>query len=56
MNIGESEEKRRTEWLLVAEKVEEDLLLAYERSKTEMEEHHHVLRLVARFGKNFFYG
>ncbi|VVB01050.1 unnamed protein product [Arabis nemorensis] len=52
MNIGESEEEERTRWLsLVAEKVEEDLLLAYERAKAaamEDEEHHHVLRLDAR--------
>ncbi|KAL1193674.1 hypothetical protein V5N11_017567 [Cardamine amara subsp. amara] len=54
MNIGESEEER-TKWLLVAEKVVDDLVLAYERAKTEMEGHHHVLRLAASFGKNFFY-
>lgn len=55
MNIGESKGER-TQWQLVAEKVMEDLVLAYERAKTEMEEHHHVLRLVARSGKIFFYG
>ncbi|XP_020882848.1 uncharacterized protein LOC9315812 isoform X1 [Arabidopsis lyrata subsp. lyrata] len=55
MNIGGSKDER-TQWLLVAEKVVEDLVLAYERAKTEMEEHHHVLRLVARSGKIFFYG
>ncbi|EOA26436.1 hypothetical protein CARUB_v10025332mg [Capsella rubella] len=54
MNIGESEEQR-TQWLFVAEKVEEDLVLAYERAKTNMDEHH-VLKLIARFGKIFFYG
>jgi hypothetical protein len=52
----ESEEEERSRWLLVAEKVEEDLVLAYEKAKTAMEEHQHVLRLVARFGKIFFYG
>uniref|UniRef100_A0A1J3E341 DUF7903 domain-containing protein n=1 Tax=Noccaea caerulescens TaxID=107243 RepID=A0A1J3E341_NOCCA len=52
----ESEEEARTRWLLVAEKVEEDLVLAYEKAKTVMEENQHVLRLVARFGKIFFYG
>ncbi|KAG7569640.1 hypothetical protein ISN45_Aa04g023360 [Arabidopsis thaliana x Arabidopsis arenosa] len=55
MNIGESKGER-SQWQLVAEKVMEDLVLAYERAKTEMEEHHHVLRLVARSGKIFFYG
>ncbi|VVB01052.1 unnamed protein product [Arabis nemorensis] len=57
MSIGESEEDERTQWmLLVAEKVEEDLVLAYERAKTSMdEESHSVLRLVASFGKNLFY-
>nr|AAO37147.1 hypothetical protein [Arabidopsis thaliana] len=55
MNIGERKDER-TQWLLVAEKVMEDLVLAYERVKTEMKEHHHVSRLVARFGKIFFYG
>ncbi|CAH2058821.1 unnamed protein product [Thlaspi arvense] len=52
----ESEEEERSQWLLVAEKVEEDLLLAYERAKTAVEENQHVLRLTASFGKNFFYG
>ncbi|KAG7574083.1 F-box domain [Arabidopsis suecica] len=55
MDMGEKEEER-TQWQLVAEKVEKDLVLGYERAKTEMEEHHHVLRLVARFGKIIFYG
>ncbi|KAL1193669.1 hypothetical protein V5N11_017562 [Cardamine amara subsp. amara] len=54
MSIGESEEER-TKWLLVAEKVEEDLVLAYERAKTEMEGQHLVFRLTASFGRNFFY-
>ncbi|KAL0844512.1 hypothetical protein Bca101_017758 [Brassica carinata] len=61
MNIHdhkESEEKEeRTKWLLIAEKILDDLVLAYERAKTAMDgENHHVLRLVASFGKIFFYG
>ncbi|KAL0710934.1 hypothetical protein Bca4012_017912 [Brassica carinata] len=58
MNIAESEEKEeRTKWLLIAEKILDDLVLAYERAKTAMDgENHHVLRLVASFGKIFFYG
>lgn len=58
MNIAESrEEEERTRWLLIAEKVQEDLVLAYERAKTAMDgENQHVLRLVASFGNNFFYG
>ncbi|KAG2332506.1 hypothetical protein Bca52824_003686 [Brassica carinata] len=61
MNINdhkESEEKEeRTKWLLIAEKILDDLVLAYERAKTAMDgENHHVLRLVASFGKIFFYG
>ncbi|XP_010509115.1 PREDICTED: uncharacterized protein LOC104785572 [Camelina sativa] len=55
-NLQNESEEKKEQWLLVAEKVEEDLVLAYERAKTKMEEHHHVLRLVARFGKIFFYG
>ncbi|CAE6036991.1 unnamed protein product [Arabidopsis arenosa] len=55
MNIGEGKDER-TQWQLVADKVMEDLVLAYERAKTEMEERHHVLRLVARSGKILFYG
>ncbi|CAL9236032.1 unnamed protein product [Arabidopsis halleri] len=55
MNIEDNAEER-TQWQLVAEKVEKDLVLGYERAKTEMEEHDHVLRLVARFGKIIFYG
>lgn len=50
-----SEQEERTQWLLIAEKVEEDLVLAYERAKTSVEENQHVLRLVARFGKILFY-
>ena len=57
MTIAESEEEEeRTRWLLIAEKVEEDLVLAYERAKTAMDGENHVLRLVASFGKNLFYG
>ncbi|XP_056854681.1 uncharacterized protein LOC130504119 [Raphanus sativus] len=61
MNINDhnesEEEEERTRWLLIAEKVQEDLVLAYERAKTAMDgENQHVLRLVASFGKNFFYG
>lgn len=53
----EEEEEERAQWLLIAEKVQEDLVLAYERAKTAMDgENQHVLRLVASFGKNFFYG
>ncbi|CAH8310618.1 unnamed protein product [Eruca vesicaria subsp. sativa] len=52
----EEEEVNRTRWLLIAEKVQEDLLLAYERAKIAMEgENQHVLRLTASFGTNFFY-
>ncbi|CAF1700524.1 BnaC03g21320D [Brassica napus] len=50
------EEEERTRWLLIAKKVEEDLVLAYERAKTAMDGENHVLRLVASFGKNLFYG
>lgn len=50
-----SEQEDRTQWLLIAEKVEEDLVLAYERAKTSVEENQHVLRLVARFGKILLY-
>lgn len=57
MNIAESrEEEERTRWLLIAEKVQEDLVLAYERAKTAMDGENHVLRLVTSFGNNFFYG
>lgn len=58
MNLAESEEEEeRTRWLLIAEKVQEDLVLAYERAKSEMDgENQHVLRLTASFGTNFFYG
>ncbi|XP_010517136.1 PREDICTED: uncharacterized protein LOC104792646 [Camelina sativa] len=55
-NVRNESEEKKEQWLLVAENVGEDLVLAYERAKTKMEEHHHVLRLVARFGKIFFYG
>ncbi|ESQ52509.1 hypothetical protein EUTSA_v10017863mg [Eutrema salsugineum] len=51
-----SEKEERTRWLLVAEKVVEDLVLAYEKAKNATEESQHVLRLVARFGKILFYG
>ncbi|KAJ0259578.1 Uncharacterized protein HA466_0059120 [Hirschfeldia incana] len=50
-----SEQEERAQWLLIAEKFEEDLVLAYERAKTSVEENQHVLRLVARFGKIIFY-
>lgn len=54
------EEEERTRWLLLAEKVEEDLLLAYEQAKKAMEDPHLLdnakLRLAARFGKMIFYG
>uniref|UniRef100_M4C784 DUF7903 domain-containing protein n=1 Tax=Brassica campestris TaxID=3711 RepID=M4C784_BRACM len=50
------EEEERTRWLLIAEKVQEDLVLAYERAKTAMDGENHVLRLVTSFGNNFFYG
>lgn len=53
------EDEERTRWLLVAEKIEEDLLRAYAQAKKGMEVHYHVdngkLRLVARFGKVLFY-
>ncbi|CAA7052137.1 unnamed protein product [Microthlaspi erraticum] len=56
----EKEEEERTRWLLLAERVEEDLVLAYEQAKRAMEDPHLLdsakLRLVARFGKMIFYG
>ncbi|CAH2058820.1 unnamed protein product [Thlaspi arvense] len=56
---GSEEEEERTRWMLVvAEKVEKDLVLAYEQAKKGMEDHNHVyndkLRLVARLGKILF--
>ncbi|CAN8317103.1 unnamed protein product [Cochlearia groenlandica] len=53
-----SEKEERTWWMLVADKVTEDLVLAYERAKTTMveDDQQHVLRFVARFGKILFYG
>ncbi|KAJ0262280.1 Uncharacterized protein HA466_0052430 [Hirschfeldia incana] len=61
MNINdqkESEDKEeRTRCLFIAEKVLDDLVLAYERAKTAIDgENQYVLRLVASFGKIFFYG
>ncbi|KAJ4906881.1 Uncharacterized protein Rs2_10539 [Raphanus sativus] len=54
----ESEEEGRTRWMLLAEKVEKDLVLAYEQARKGMEDHHLLdnakLRLVARFGKVVF--
>ncbi|KAG2309303.1 hypothetical protein Bca4012_081760 [Brassica carinata] len=50
-----SEQEERAQWVLIAEKVEEDLVLAYKRAKTSVEENQHVLRLVARFGKILLY-
>lgn len=63
MNItteASEEEEERTRWLLLAEKVEEDLFFAYEQAKKAMEDPHFLdnakLKLVARFGKMMFYG
>ncbi|KAL0710935.1 hypothetical protein Bca4012_017913 [Brassica carinata] len=46
------EEEERTRWMLVAEKIEKDLVFAYEQAKQIMEDHHlsvnAKLRLVAR--------
>ncbi|KAH0932860.1 hypothetical protein HID58_009977 [Brassica napus] len=54
----ESEEEERTRWMLIAEKVEKDLVVAYEQAKKGMQDHHlsdnAKLRLVARFGKILF--
>ncbi|XP_056843420.1 uncharacterized protein LOC108808781 [Raphanus sativus] len=52
----ESEEEDRTRWLLVAEKVADDLVFAYEQANKRKEEDNAKLRLVARFGKIVFYG
>ncbi|KAL0674216.1 hypothetical protein Bca4012_002197 [Brassica carinata] len=59
MLAEESEEEEKSRWMLVAEKVEKDLVFAYEQAKKTMEDHHHLsdnakLRLVARFGKLLF--
>ncbi|XP_056854684.1 uncharacterized protein LOC130504122 [Raphanus sativus] len=58
MIAEESEEEGRTRWMLLAEKVEKDLVLAYEQARKGMEDHHLLdnakLRLVARFGKVVF--
>ncbi|KAL0785890.1 hypothetical protein Bca101_002136 [Brassica carinata] len=55
----ESEEEEKSRWMLVAEKVENDILFAYEQAKKGMEDYHlsdnGKLRLVARFGKLIFY-
>ncbi|KAJ0258795.1 hypothetical protein HA466_0075300 [Hirschfeldia incana] len=42
------EEEERTRWLLVAEKVADDLVFAYEQANKTKEEDHAKLRLVAR--------
>ncbi|KAF8089915.1 hypothetical protein N665_0494s0020 [Sinapis alba] len=56
----ESKEEERNRWLLVAEKVAEDLVFAYDQANKCVEDHHlsdnAKLRLVARFGKIIFYG
>ncbi|CAH8310588.1 unnamed protein product [Eruca vesicaria subsp. sativa] len=56
--VEESEEEERSRWMLIAEKVEKDLVFAYEQAKKAMEDHHlsdnAKLRLVARFGKLLF--
>lgn len=58
MIAEESEEEERTRWMLIAEKVEKDLVVAYEQAKKGMQDHHlsdnAKLRLVARFGKILF--
>ncbi|CAF2094811.1 BnaAnng13270D [Brassica napus] len=60
MITEESEEEERTRWLLVAEKVADDLVFAYEQANKRKEDHeisdNAKLRLVARFGKIVFYG
>lgn len=61
MTTEEKDEEERTRWMLAAEKVEEDLVLAYEKAKKWLiEDRHHgdnaKLRMVARFGKILFYG
>lgn len=56
MITEESEEEDRTRWLLVAEKVADDLVFAYEQANKRKEEDNAKLRLVARFGKIVFYG
>nr|VDC89573.1 unnamed protein product [Brassica oleracea] len=54
----ESEEEEKSRWMLVAEKVENDILFAYEQAKKGMEDYHlsdnGKLRLVARFVKLIF--
>ncbi|CAH8334819.1 unnamed protein product [Eruca vesicaria subsp. sativa] len=56
----ESEEEERTRWLLIAEKVADGLVFAYEQANKRKEDHdisdNAKLRLVARFGKIVFYG
>ncbi|KAG5396090.1 hypothetical protein IGI04_017904 [Brassica rapa subsp. trilocularis] len=58
--ITEESEEERTRWLLVAEKVADDLVFAYEQANKRKEDHeisdNAKLRLVARFGKIVFYG
>ncbi|CAN8241695.1 unnamed protein product [Cochlearia groenlandica] len=56
----EEEERSGTRWILVADKLEEDLVFAYEQGMKKMEDHNHQvhipnLRLVARFGKLIFF-
>ncbi|KAG2326460.1 hypothetical protein Bca52824_009188 [Brassica carinata] len=56
----ESEEEERTRWLLVAEKIADDLVFAYEQANKRKQDHeipdNAKLRLVVRFGKIVFYG
>ncbi|CAN8287286.1 unnamed protein product [Cochlearia groenlandica] len=56
----ESEEEERIQWMLVANKLENDLNFAYEKAKKVMKDYYQVdnakLRLVARFGTTLFYG
>lgn len=58
--ITEESEEERTRWLLVAEKVADDLVFAYDQANKRKEDHeisdNAKLRLVARFGKIVFYG
>ncbi|CAN8317107.1 unnamed protein product [Cochlearia groenlandica] len=59
-NNVQKEEEGKTQWMLVAEKIENDLVFAYEQAMKKMEdpnqEYNAKLRLAARFGKNVFYG
>uniref|UniRef100_M4CLM1 DUF7903 domain-containing protein n=1 Tax=Brassica campestris TaxID=3711 RepID=M4CLM1_BRACM len=58
--ITEESEEEITRWLLVAEKVADDLVFAYDQANKRKEDHeisdNAKLRLVARFGKIVFYG